>query len=145
MNIAVVVPVMKSGERGGAEALYKGLVRGLRETPNDVDRIDVLIDESSFEAILESYDRCANLDLHDYDLVISTKAPTYAVRHRAHVSYLLHTIRVFYDMFHQEYGKGTPAQFRQRRLIHALDKKALHPDRVRKHFVIGHSPYQTTL
>jgi FkbM family methyltransferase len=142
MNIAVVVPVMKTGERGGAEALYKGLVRGLRETPNDVDRIDVLIDESSFEAILESYDRCANLDLHDYDLVISTKAPTYAVRHRAHVSYLLHTIRVFYDMFHQEYGKGTPAQFRQRRLIHALDKKSLYPDRVRKHFVIGHSPYR---
>ena len=82
MNIAVVVPVMKSGERGGAEALYKGLVRGLRETSNDVDRIDVLIDESSFDAILESYEKCANLDLHDYDLVISTKAPTYAVRHR---------------------------------------------------------------
>jgi glycosyltransferase involved in cell wall biosynthesis/GT2 family glycosyltransferase len=142
MNIAVVVPMMKSGERGGAEALYKGLVKGLRETPNDVDRIDVVIDESSFEAILEGYEECAHLDLHDYDLVISTKAPTYAVHHRTHVSYLLHTIRVFYDMFHQEYGKGTPAQFRQRRLIHALDKRALHPDRVAKHFAIGHSPYK---
>jgi FkbM family methyltransferase len=142
MHIAVVVPVMKSGERGGAEALYKGLIRGLRETSNDVDRIDVIVDESSFEAILESYEKCANLDLADYDLVISTKGPTYAVRHRAHVSYLLHTIRVFYDMFHREYGKGTPEQFRQRRLIHALDKSALHPDRVRKHFVNGHIPYR---
>jgi FkbM family methyltransferase len=142
MHIAVVVPVMKSGERGGAEVLYKGLVRGLRETPNEVDRIDVLIDESSFEAILESYEKCSNLDLADYDLVISTKAPTYAVRHRAHVSYLLHTIRVFYDMFHREYGKGAPEQFRQRRMIHALDKSALHPDRVRKHFVNGHIPYR---
>jgi FkbM family methyltransferase len=142
MNIAVVVPLMKSGERGGAEALYKGLVRGLRNTPNDIDRIDVVIDESSFEAILEGYETCANLDLHDYDVVISTKAPTYAVHHRTHVSYLLHTIRVFYDMFHQEYGKGTPAQFRQRRLIHALDQRALHPDRVHKHFVIGHTPYK---
>ena len=142
MNIAVVVPVMKSGERGGAEALYKGLIRGLRNTSNDVDRIDVVIDESSFDAILEGYDTCANLDLQDYDLVISTKAPTYAVRHRIHVSYLLHTIRVFYDMFHQEYGKGTPAQFRQRRLIHALDERALHPDHVHKHFVIGHTPYK---
>ena len=83
----------------------------------------MVIDESSFEAILEGYEKCATLDLHDYDLVISTKAPTYAVHHRTHVSYLLHTIRVFYDMFHQEYGKGTPAQFRQRRLIHALDKQ----------------------
>jgi glycosyltransferase involved in cell wall biosynthesis len=142
MHIAVVVPIMKSGEKGGAEVLYKGLVRGLRETSNDVDRIDVVIDESSFDAILVSYEKCSNLDLQDYDLVISTKAPTYAVRHRAHVSYLLHTIRVFYYMFHQEYGQGTPEQFRQRRLIHALDKRALHLDRVRKHFVIGHTPYR---
>lgn len=142
MKIAVVVPVMKSGEKGGAEALYKGLVKGLRHTSHDVDRVDVVIDESSFEAILDSYERCSNLDLHDYDLVISTKAPTYAVRHRNHVSYLLHTIRVFYDMFHQEFGKGTLELFRQRRLIHALDKRGLHPDHVRKHFVIGHPPYQ---
>jgi FkbM family methyltransferase len=142
MNIAVLVPVMKSGEKGGAEVLYKGLIRGLRETPNEVDRIDVVIDESSFKAILESYEKCANLNVADYDLVISTKAPTFAVRHRTHVSYLLHTIRVFYDMFHREYGKGTPEQFRQRRMIHALDKSALHPDRVRKHFVNGHIPYR---
>ena len=142
MKIAVVVPVMKSGEKGGAEALYKGLVKGLRDTSNDVDRIDVVIDESSFEAILEGYETCANLDLHDYDLVISTKAPTYAVRHRTHVSYLLHTIRVFYDMFHREFGKGTPEQFRQRRLIHAMDRRALHPDHVRKHFVNGHTTYR---
>jgi FkbM family methyltransferase len=142
MNIAVVVPVMKSGEKGGAEAFYAGLVKGLRDTPNDVDRIDVVIDESSFEAILEGYERCAKLDLGDYDLVISTKAPTYAVRHRTHVSYLLHTIRVFYDMFHREFGKGTPEQFRQRRLIHALDERALQPDHVHHHFVIGHAPYK---
>jgi glycosyltransferase involved in cell wall biosynthesis/GT2 family glycosyltransferase len=142
MKIAVVVPVTKSGEKGGAEALYKGFVRRLRETSHDVDRVDVLIDESSFDAILESYEQCSNLDLHDYDLVISTKAPTYAVRHRAHVSYLLHTIRVFYDMFHQEFGKGTPEEFRQRRSIHALDKKSLDPEHVRKHFVIGHIPYR---
>jgi FkbM family methyltransferase len=142
MKIAVVVPVMKSGEKGGAEALYKGLIQGLRDASHDVDRIGVVIDESSFEAILEAYEQCSNLDLHDYDLVVSTKAPTYAVRHRAHISYLLHTIRVFYDMFHREFGRGTPEQFRQRRRIHALDKASLHPDRVRKHLVIGHVPYR---
>jgi glycosyltransferase involved in cell wall biosynthesis len=145
MKIAVVVPVMKSGEKGGAEALYEGLVKGLRDTSHDVDRISVVIDESSFDAILEAYEQCSNLDLHDYDLVVSTKAPTYAVRHRAHISYLLHTIRVFYDMFHREFGRGTPEQFRQRRRIHALDKASLHPDRVRKHLVIGHVPYDVDL
>lgn len=142
MWIAVVVPVMKSGEKGGAEALYKGLVKSLRQTAHEVDRIDVAIDESTFEAVLESYERCANLDLHDYDLVISTKAPTYMVRHRNHISYLLHTLRVFYDRFHQEFGRGTLEQFRQRRRIHALDKTGLHPDRVKRHFAIGHAPYK---
>lgn len=142
MRIAVVVPMMKSGEKGGAEALYKGLVKGLRQTAHEVDRIDVVIDESTFEAVLESYERCANLELHDYDLVISTKAPTYMVRHRNHISYLLHTLRVFYDRFHQEFGRGTLEQFRQRRRIHALDKTGLHPDRVKRHFAIGHAPYK---
>jgi FkbM family methyltransferase len=142
MNIAIIAPVMKSGEKGGAEALYKGLVKSFRETSHDVDRIDVVVDESSFDAILESYQKCSTLDLHDYDLVISTKAPTYAVQHRNHVSYLLHTIRVFYDMFHQEFGKGTAEQFRQRRWIHTLDKRCLHPAHVQKHFVIGHMSYR---
>ncbi|HYY15361.1 MAG TPA: glycosyltransferase family 4 protein, partial [Gammaproteobacteria bacterium] len=142
MRIAVVVAVMKSGEKGGAEAFYKGLVRGLRRTSHDVDRIEVVIDESTFEAILGSYEECSSLDLDDYDLVISTKAPTYTVHHRNHIAYLLHTIRVFYDMFHQEFGRGTPEQFRQRWQIHALDKRGLHPDHVRKHLAIGHTPYR---
>ena len=49
MLIAVVTPVMKSGEKGGAEALYEGLVRSLRKASCDVDRIEVVIDESTFD------------------------------------------------------------------------------------------------
>lgn len=142
MRIAVVTPVMKSGETGGAEALYEGLVRGLRKASYAVERIEVVIDESSFDAIQESYVTCYDLNLHDYDLVISTKAPTYMVRHRNHISYLLHTIRVFYDMFHREFGKGTAEQHKQRRLIHAFDKYGLSSDRVRKHFAIGYTPFK---
>lgn len=142
MRIAVVTPVMKSGETGGAEALYEGLVRSLRKASYDVDRIEVIIDESTFDAIKESYLTCYDLDLRGYDLVISTKAPTYMVRHQNHVSYLLHTIRVFYDMFHQEFGKGTAEQHKQRRLIYAFDKYGLSSDRVYKHFAIGYTPYK---
>jgi len=61
------------------------------------------VDESSFDKILEAYCRCFYLDLNNYDLVISTKAPTYMVKHPNHVSYLLHTIRVFYNMFDVEF------------------------------------------
>jgi glycosyltransferase involved in cell wall biosynthesis len=142
VKIAVVTPMMKSGERGGAEALYEGLVGALRQAAHDVDQVEVLIDESTFDAILASYLTCFDLDLSAYDLVISTKAPTYMVRHPNHVSYLLHTIRVFYDMYAREYGEGTPEQRRQRALIHRLDREGLHPDRVRRHFANGHETFE---
>jgi glycosyltransferase involved in cell wall biosynthesis len=141
MRIAIVAAITRQGEKGEAEALYDGMIRSFARTSNQVEMIEVIIDESSFDKILESYVRCYDLDLRDYDLVISTKAPTYMVRHHNHVSYLLHTIRVFYDMFQQEFGTGTSDQHKQRRLIHAFDAYGLHPNRVRKHFAIGFTPY----
>lgn len=142
MRIAVITPMMQSGETGGAEALYRGLVNALCAASHEVDQVRVVIDESTFDGILESYARCYDLDLAAYDLVISTKAPTYMVRHPNHVSYLLHTIRVFYDMFEREYGVGTPEQIKQRALIHRLDREGLHPVRVAKHFTNGHQTYE---
>ena len=142
MRVAVVTPRMASGERGGAEALYSGLLHAFRSAGHDADEVAVRSDESSFDSILESYARCYALDLHGYDLVVSTKAPTFMVSHRHHVSYLLHTIRVFYDMFDVEYGKGTPDQQAQRRAIHTLDRFGLRPGRVRRHFSNGHTTYR---
>jgi glycosyltransferase involved in cell wall biosynthesis len=133
---------MQSGERGGAEALYAGLERGLRAAGHHVDRIEMVLDESTFDRILESYVLCNDLDLRRYDAVISTKAPTYMVRHPRHISYLVHTVRVFYDMFAAEYGEGTPEQQHQRRVIHAFDRHGLQPGRVLRHFAIGHTPYR---
>jgi glycosyltransferase involved in cell wall biosynthesis len=125
--------------------LYRGLVKALRDASYAVDPIEVAIDESSFDAILEAYARCYDLDLGAYDLVISTKAPTFMVRHPNHVSYLFHTIRAFYDMFEREYGAGTHEQIQQRRVVHRLDKYGLHPERVRKHSAIGMQPYSRLL
>jgi glycosyltransferase involved in cell wall biosynthesis len=142
VNIAVVVPRMASGERGGAEALYRGLVDALRAAGHAAEDVAVHADESCWSAVLESYARCSALDLRDYDLVISTKAPTFMVSHPHHVSYLLHTTRVFYDMFETEYGRGTPQQHAQRRAIHALDRYGLRPGRVRRHFSNGHTTYR---
>jgi len=39
--------------------------------------------------------------------VISTKAPGYMIRHRNHICYLQHTMRVFYDMFDVEFPKAS--------------------------------------
>jgi glycosyltransferase involved in cell wall biosynthesis len=96
-----------------------------------------VVDESTFESILEAYCNCFYLDLNDYDLVISTKAPTYMVRHRNHISYLIHTVRVFYDMFDVEFNPKDKEKQKQRKLIHEFDKYGLHPGRTKKHCVIG--------
>ncbi len=137
MKIAVVTPKMISGERGGAENLYEGLVSALNDRGHEAVQIEVLVDESSFEGILEAYCKCYYLDLDDYDLVISTKAPTYMVRHRNHITYLLHTIRVFYDMFDKEFDHAKNEKEKQRRLIHEFDKYGMHPSRIKKHCIIG--------
>ena len=142
MKIAVVTPKMRGDERGGAENLYEGLVNALNEAGHIATQINVVVDESSFESILEAYCNCFYLDLNDYDLVISTKAPTYMVRHKNHISYLLHTIRVFYDMFDVEFNPKDKEKQKQRRLIHEFDKYGLSPKRVKKHFVNGSTVYK---
>lgn len=142
MRIAVVTARMASGERGGAEALYRGLVDALRAAGHDADEIGVPTDERTFDSILESYARCYDLDLREYDRVISTKAPTFMASHPHHVSYLLHTVRVFYDMFGPEYGSGSAEQHAQRRVVHALDRFGLRPGRIRRHFSNGHTTYR---
>jgi glycosyltransferase involved in cell wall biosynthesis len=142
MKVAVVTAAMRSGERGGAEALYTGLVGAVRAAGHDVSALEVSIDESSFEAVLASYIRCYDVDASAFDLVISTKAPTYMVRHPRHVSYLLHTMRVFYDRFDAEYGSASPSQRQQREMIHQLDKAGLNPSRVRGHFANGRTTFE---
>jgi len=142
MKIAVVTPKSITGERGGAENLYEGLVQALRTAGHEATQIDVIVDESSFDGILEAYCRCYYLNLSSYDLVISTKAPTFMVRHKNHISYLLHTIRVFYDMFELEYDSSDEEKQKQRKLIHTFDRYGLDPKRVKKHYVNGSPVYK---
>jgi glycosyltransferase involved in cell wall biosynthesis/GT2 family glycosyltransferase len=142
VKVAIVTPRMASGERGGAEALYRGLLDAFRAAGHHTHEVPVYTDESSFTAILESYARCYALDLSGYDLVVSTKAPTFMVSHPNHVSYLLHTLRVFYDMFESEYGHPGEERRSQRQAIHALDRFGLRPGRVRRHFANGHTTYR---
>jgi glycosyltransferase involved in cell wall biosynthesis len=138
-RIAVLAVVGPEGSGGGAERFYRGLVAALNAVPGLVaERVDVVADERTFESIEESYLRCYDLDLGAYDGVVSTKAPSYAVRHPNHVCYLLHTMRVFYDMFDLETPDPTPERLRHRRIIQALDTAALQPPRTRKVFTIGH-------
>ncbi|MGA8875634.1 MAG: glycosyltransferase family 4 protein [Candidatus Korobacteraceae bacterium] len=139
MKAAIITPAIHDPERlFGAERHFLGMVQAFKRHA-DSDWIQVPISEASFETILRGYLDCHELDLSSYDLVVSTKAPTYAAQHANHVCWLLHQIRVFYDRFDDEYGK-LPTQAlvqlqSQRQTIQRLDNLALR--RVRKIFTNG--------
>lgn len=125
LRVAVLAALPGGGGLGGAERLFEGLHGGLRNIGCAADLIQIECDESSFEKILRNYDACRALDLSEYDVVISTKVPTYAVRHPNHVLFLMHTVRVFDDMFDEAMPAPTREHFCQRAKIHQLDFEAL--------------------
>jgi glycosyltransferase involved in cell wall biosynthesis len=137
IRLAVITVRSALGEIGGAERLYSGLVNALNFDNVEAEEISLPSDESGFENILGSYLRFHELDLSGFDGVISTKAPSYLVRHPNHVCYLLHTMRVFYDMFEREFPSPWPELLDQRRFIHRLDTAALSPPSTRRIFVNG--------
>ncbi len=137
MKVAIVTVRSASGEAGGAERFYDALVSAFQDAGHDAKEVPVVADESSFDQIKLNYLTCYDLDLSAFDLVVSTKAPTWLVRHPRHVCYLVHTIRVFYDMFDTVFPDAGPELQAQRDLVHRLDTLALSATHCRKIFSIG--------
>lgn len=136
MRVAILSVCSASGEKGGAERFYAGLQGGFQSLGCVADLISVQADESSFDLILENYKKCQELDLASYDLVVSTKVPTYAVKHPNHVLYLVHTVRVFDDMFDKAFNPLLEAHYEQRAQLHRIDFEAI--TGVKARFAIGH-------
>lgn len=139
IRLAVLTPVSGNGESGGAERLYEGLVAALNFDSVQTDQIQIRCDEATFDSIAEAYVRCRDLDLSGYDGVISTKAPTYVVRHPNHVCYLVHTMRVFYDMFDAEFRDPPVSLQEQRALIQKMDTLAFSRLSDTRRLCIGHT------
>ncbi len=101
MKIAIVAPAPVPYIVGGAENLYHGLCKYYNEkTPHSCEIIALPSPEGSFEEIISSYRKFSKLNLDRFDLVISTKYPSWMISHRNHVCYMLHTLRGLYDTYH---------------------------------------------
>ena len=137
MNIALVVVKSKSGEEGGAEKFFKGLNKAFQTFGHTSEMVELISDESSLESIEDSYKKFRSLDLTDFDLVISTKAPSYAILHPNHIIYLVHTMRVFYDMFDQEFKKADHILKTFRKKLIDMDTSEFTKFGVKKIFTIG--------
>jgi glycosyltransferase involved in cell wall biosynthesis len=142
MRVAIVTPAIHDPTRlFGAERLFAGLAAAFQKKAL-TDWIQVPISEKRWEDILQGYVDCYDLDLSAYELVISTKTPTFAVQHPNHICWLVHQVRVFYDRFQDEFGMHSKSALAERRsnreVIHRLDTLSF--QRVRKIFSIGHEP-----
>jgi glycosyltransferase involved in cell wall biosynthesis len=136
-KIALLAARSGSGEIGGAERFFAGLNDAFHRAGYSAELVHVYNNESNFEHIEETYLRYYDLDLSRFDGIISTKAPSFVVRHPNHICYLMHTMRVFYDMFDFSFPVRTDTLVEQRRLIQALDTAALQFPRTRQIFTIG--------
>ncbi|MEX3816362.1 glycosyltransferase family 4 protein [Paraburkholderia sp. BR13439] len=108
MRIAIVAPSPVPFVIGGAENLWWGLLDALNARPGIVAELMKLpTREGNMGELLASYRQFLRLDLDHFDMVISTKYPAWAIRHRNHVVYLQHTLRGLYDC----YPSAMPTQF----------------------------------
>lgn len=101
MKIAVVgsspVPFMI----GGAENLLWGLCETInRYTKHDAELIKLPVREHDFWNLIESYFAYYTLDLSHFDLVITSKYPSWMVCHKNSICYMVHTLRGLYDTYH---------------------------------------------
>ena len=137
MKVGIVTARSGNGDAGGAERFYDALIAAFIAAGHETHELPVIVDEPDFDRIKRNYLTCYDLEVSQFDLVVSTKAPTWMVRHPRHVCYLVHTIRVFYDMFATSFPNAGSELNAQRKLIHDLDTGALSSPRCRAVFSIG--------
>ncbi len=131
MRIAVCLPQVPF-IRGGAEIVTERLVAELRERDHQAELVTVPFKWYPGERVLTQAFLWRLLDLEEadgapIDLVIATKFPSYAVRHRRKIVWLLHQFRQAYELDGTELGQfDESAEGRAlRRAVHRLDRLAL--------------------
>jgi glycosyltransferase involved in cell wall biosynthesis len=131
MRIAVCSPQVPF-ERGGSEIFADALVAELRARDHEADLVTVPYKWYPGERVLSQAFLWRLLDLAEsngrpIDLVVATKFPSYVVRHRNKVVWLLHQFRQAYELDRTELGQfgESPEERAARRAVHRLDRTAL--------------------
>jgi glycosyltransferase involved in cell wall biosynthesis len=127
-RIAVVTSDVPFVE-GGHLVIARAAVRAFREAGHEADLI--LTPQNRFGRQLRAYAATRFTDVgmdglgRPIDQVVSFRFPSYAVRHSAHVCWLNHRMREYYDLWERLYGqlgwKGRIKETTRRTLIRLLD------------------------
>lgn len=101
MEIALIAPSSVPFVWGGAENLYASLQSYINEeTSHSCEVIKIPTRESDLQSILQSYKLHLNADVSHFDMLISTKYPSWMAPNKRHVCYMLHKLRGLYDTYH---------------------------------------------
>jgi glycosyltransferase involved in cell wall biosynthesis len=101
MKIAIIAPSPVPFTVGGAEQLFWGIQDAIHEyTSHQCELVKIPTREDNFWDLIASYDSFYTLDLSHFDMVISTKYPSWMVQHGNHIVYMVHPLRGLYDTYH---------------------------------------------
>lgn len=100
MRCAIVAPSPVPFVSGGAENLWAGLHDYINaHTSHQCEVVKLRAPERTLFEVIDSYRRFSELDLADFDVVISGKYPAWMSRHENHSCYMLHPLRGLYDTY----------------------------------------------
>src|SRR5438552_15210906 len=129
MAVLAVVTSSPPGVDGGHLAIARALVAAAVESGHTAHL--VVTPDYGFGRQTASYWAAFRTNVHEIagariDQVISFRYPSYAVRHPAHVSWLNHTMREYYDLWPQFSGslsaRGRLKERAKRIVIRAVDR-----------------------
>ena len=123
MAVLAIVTSSPAGVEGGHLVIARALVAAAREQGHTA-RL-VVTPDFGFGRTFATYRANWSADVGDADQVISLRYPSYAVRHPAHVCWLNHTMREYYDLwpaFAASISARARAKERVRKaIVHAAD------------------------
>lgn len=101
MEIALIAPSPVPFVWGGAENLYAGLQSYINEeTSHSCEIIKIPTREGDLLSLLQSYKLFLEADVSHFDMLVSTKYPSWMAQNERHVCYMLHKLRGLYDTYH---------------------------------------------
>ncbi len=138
MKIAIIGPSPIPYTRGGIENFLAGLYKVINDqTEHSAELIKIPIREDGVFPLLKAYWTFHRLNLDHFDLIISSKYPSWMTRHPNHILYLGHRLRGLYDTYPDDQRKPLwKSSFFQfpgpwvRHIIHRLDHWAFSPKRI---------------
>ncbi|MBD3313414.1 glycosyltransferase [Candidatus Woesearchaeota archaeon] len=107
MKICITTPsdehALGRGIKGGNQLIMESLAKAINKyTKHEAETLFLPLNHYPNSSLLRSYLKYyakSLSDLSDYDMVISSKFPSYAIRHDNHICYFAHRFRQFYDFW----------------------------------------------